>query len=209
MRFTKKDLEVFEVQGFADRMQLIADEIQPKLAKLGELIQPQLSRAVAHEMYPHVALHARRSVNPPSETWVAFGPDAKGYKANVHFAICVGAIGVQARIMAKQECETRKVFGQKLIEHAEKLKELKGSKEMADYSRRDAEERPASITDWASFLPETGKRLKETQAAVFDIGINLPLSGDLSSHAIQALNRLAPFYFLGNNGHTNTPVRFY
>lgn len=208
MRFTKKDLEIFDVGNFADRMQLIQDTIRPKLAKLGELLQPQLSRTVAQEMHPHVAEHARRTVNPPFETWVAFGPDPKGYKSHVHFTICVGAIGVQARIAAKQECKNRKEFGQNLIANAIKLKEIKGNKEMADYSKRNGSERPVAVTDWEVYLTDIGRRLKETQAAVFDIGVNLPLSGDLSSHAIQAFNRLAPFYLL--SGQTNNqPQRFF
>lgn len=199
MRFTKKDLEVFELQGFADRMQLIADEIRPKLAKLGELIQPQLSRLVSHQLFPHVALHARRTVNPPEETWVSFSPDDKAYKSYVHFALCVGSIGVQARVTAKQECEYRKPFAQNLLAHVEKLKDLKGNKEMADYSRRNGDHRPTPVTDWPVFLADLARRLKDTQTAVFDVGINLPLSGDLSSHAIQAMSRLAPFYLLSGN----------
>lgn len=199
MRFTKKDLEVFEVPGFADRMQLIADNIRPKLAKLGELIQPQLSRLVSHALFPHVALHARRTVNPPEETWVAFGPDETGYKSHIHFALCVGSIGVQARVIAKQECKFRKSFSQNLLTYLEKLKELKGNKEMADYSRRNGDFKPAPVADWSGFLADLARRLKETQTAVFDIGINLPLSGDLSSHAIVAMSRLAPFYCLSGN----------
>ena len=209
MRFTKKDLEVFEVSNFADRMQIIADTIRPKLAKLGELLQPQLSRIVAHETYPHVAEHARRTINPPDETWVAFGPDAKGYKSYAHFALSVGAIGVQARIMVKQECKNRKLFGQNLITNAEKLKELKGNKEMFDYSHRNGGDRPLPVTDWVAFLTESGKKIKESQTSIFDIGINLPLSGDLSSHAIQAFNRLSPFYSLGGNTGVSRPPRYY
>lgn len=207
MRFTKKDLEIFEVPGFADRMQLIADTVHPKLAKLGELLQPQLSRLVFHQLYPQTAQHLRRTVNPPEETWVAFSPDNAGYKSNVHFSLCVGGIGVQARVAAKQECKDRKVFGQNLIRNVDKLKDLKGSKEMADYSRRDAEGKPATITEWGSFLTDSGKRLKEVQAAAFDIGINLPLSGDLSSHAIQAFSKLVPFYQLSGNTQFK-PLRF-
>lgn len=204
MRFTKKDLEIFEVNGFADRMQLIKDTITPKLIKLGELLQPQLSRAVDHEIYPQVAEHARRTVNPPTETWVAFGPDPAGYKSYVHFTLCVGGVGVQARVTAKQECKNRKGFGQNLLTYAEQLKELKGNKEMADYSRSDGG-RPESIADWVVFLKEAGQRLKQTQTAVFDVGINLPLSGDLSSHAIQAFCRLTPFYKLSGNSNNHPP----
>ncbi|MDO8526376.1 MAG: DUF1054 family protein [Deltaproteobacteria bacterium] len=199
MRFTKKDLEIFQIQGFADRMQLIADNIHPKLAKLGELLQPQLSRLVAHQLYPSLLQHARRTVNPPEETWVAFCPDEKGSKAFTHFTLCVGAIGVQARVTVRQECKDRKAFSQNLLANAEKLKDLKGNKEMADYTRRDAEQRPASVTDWVPFFTESARKLKESQSSVFDIGINLPLSGDLSSHAIQAMSKLVPFYQLSGN----------
>lgn len=207
MRFTKRDLEVFQVPGFADRMQLIADEIHPKLVKLGELLQPQLSRLVSHQLYPHLAQHARRTVNPPEETWVAFGPDSKSYKNYVHFTLCVGAIGVQARVTSKQECKDKKPFSQNLLTHIDKLKDLKGNKEMADYTRRDAEYRPESVADWPQFLTESAKRMKEIQTAAFDIGINLPLSGDLSSHAIQAMSRLVPFYQLSGNTQFE-PLRF-
>ena len=207
MRFTKKDLEIFEVPGFADRMQLIADTIHPKLIKLGELLQPQLSRLVSHQLYPQIAQHLRRTVNPPEETWVAFSPDDRTYKTHVHFTLCVGAIGVQARVTAKQECKDRKIFGQNLITHAEKLKDLKGNKEMGDYNKRDAEGKPATITEWSLFLVDSGKRLKETQTATLDVGINLPLSGDLSSHAIQALSKLVPFYKISGNTQSN-PLRF-
>lgn len=206
MRFTKKDLEIFEVPGFADRMQIIKDTITPRLLKLGELLQPQLSRAVEHEIYPHVAEHARRTVNPPSETWVAFGPDPKGYKPYAHFTLCVGLVGVQARITVKQECKNRKEFGQNLITYADLLKELKGNREMADYSRSNGD-KPETITDWKAFLEESGRKLKQTQTSVFDVGINLPLSGDLSSHAIQAFVRLVPFYKLSGN-HNNHPPRY-
>ncbi len=207
MRFTKKDLEIFAVHGFADRMQLVVDTIHPKLAKLGELLQPQLSRLVSHELSPHIAQHARRTVNPPEETWVAFSPDEKSYKNYVHFTLCVGAIGVQARVTAKQECKDRKIFSQNLLNHLEKLKDLKGAKEMADYNKRDAEFKPATVTNWSQFLMETSKKLKESQNASFDIGINLPLSGDLSSHAIQALSKLVPFYLLSGN-ITVRPLRY-
>ncbi|MDO8494339.1 MAG: DUF1054 family protein [Deltaproteobacteria bacterium] len=208
MRFTKKDLEIFQVKNFADRMQMIVDEISPKLAKLGELIQPQLSRIVAHEIYTHVAQHARRSVNPPDETWVAFGPDSKGYKSYVYFAICVGSLGVQARITAKQEFRNKEQYGEAILRFADKLQVLKGNKEMEDYTRRGTDLAPTTVSDWPVFLQETAARFKEKPSAIIDLGINLPLSGDLSSHAIQALTRLAPFYMIAKQTN-GQPVNNY
>ena len=207
MRFTKKDLEIFTVNGFADRMQLIADNIRPKLAKLGELLQPQLSRLVNHQLFPHVAQHARRTIHPPDETWVAFGPDDRGYKNFVHFGLCVSALGVQARVLGKQECKSRKELAINIRANQSKLCELKGNREMEDYSRRDVDFKPSVINDWSAFLTDACDRLTHTQTSVFDVGINLPLSGDLSSHAIQAMGRLAPFYIL--SGNTNVrPLTF-
>ena len=40
----------------------------------------------------HVAKHARRSVNPPIDTWVAFAPNKRGYKMLPHFQI--GLLGI-------------------------------------------------------------------------------------------------------------------
>src|SRR5699024_912271 len=37
------------------------------------------------EFYPHVAKHARRTVNPSTDSWVAFAPAKRGYKALPHF----------------------------------------------------------------------------------------------------------------------------
>ena len=201
MRFTKKDLEVFEIPGFADRMQVIADEIRPKLAKLGELIQPQLSRLVNHDLHTHVAEHARRSVNPPEETWVAFGPAKEGYKAYTHFAFCVGKEGVQARVMARQETDERVNLADNIKKYYPHLVEMKGKREMIDFARKQ-NGKYAAIENWEGFLTETVDRLKSVQTSYFDVGINLPLSGDLSSHAIQAFSKLVPFYALGRNGRS-------
>lgn len=198
MRFTKKDLDVFDIPGFADRMQVIADEIRPKLMKLGELIQPQLARLVNHDLYPHVAEHARRSVNPPEETWVAFSPDKAGYKSYTHFSFCVGRYGVQARIMTKPESNERKQLADNIERFLPHLIEIKGKREMIDFTHKH-NGKLSAIEDWEIFLKENVSRLKQVQTSYFDIGINLPLSGDLSSHAIQAFAKLVPFYAMGRN----------
>ena len=57
------------------------DTIRPKLKGIGETIAPYLSRLTGDEMYIHVAKHARRTVNPPDETWVAWSPQKRGYKS--------------------------------------------------------------------------------------------------------------------------------
>ncbi|WOV85151.1 DUF1054 domain-containing protein [Sporosarcina jeotgali] len=85
--WTENDFSVFEVDGLDARMSLLQERIQPKFVKLGELFTPLLSAHGKGEFFPHVAKHARRTVNPPSDSWVAFAPAKRGYKALPHFQI--------------------------------------------------------------------------------------------------------------------------
>lgn len=87
--FRPVDFKVFEVKGFEARMAQIRERIRPKLETLGQQLTPAIARATATDAYAHVAKHARRTVNPPDDTWVAFGPDARGYKKTPHFKVAV------------------------------------------------------------------------------------------------------------------------
>jgi uncharacterized protein YktB (UPF0637 family) len=85
--FTKEDFDVFTIDGFEDRMEALKSTIRPKLEILGNHFAPTLTTIIGDEMFPHVAKHARRSVNPPKDTWVAFACNARGYKMLPHFQI--------------------------------------------------------------------------------------------------------------------------
>lgn len=87
--FAARDFRVFDLRGFAERMAAIRSQIRPKLERLGEVLAPELARVTRAEVFPHVAKHARRTVNPPDDTWVAFGPDRRGYKKAPHFKVAV------------------------------------------------------------------------------------------------------------------------
>ena len=87
--FGAGDFKVFDVKGFQPRMSEIRTRIRPKLETLGRSLAPALARSLTGETFAHVAKHARRTVNPPDDTWVAFGPDARGYKKHCHFKVAV------------------------------------------------------------------------------------------------------------------------
>src|SRR5262249_14386016 len=93
--FGAADFKVFEVKGFAPRMSEIRARIRPKLETLGQRLLPEVSRAIGAEAFVHVAKHARRMVNPPDDTWVAFGPDKRGYKKHCHFKVAVSRNAVR------------------------------------------------------------------------------------------------------------------
>lgn len=87
--FGSGDFKVFDVKGFQPRMGEIRTRIRPKLETLGRSLAPPLARSLGGDTFAHVAKHARRTVNPPDDTWVAFGPDARGYKKHCHFKVAV------------------------------------------------------------------------------------------------------------------------
>src|SRR5438445_11658888 len=87
--FRSPDFKVFEVKGFAPRMTEIKTRVRPKLEAFGHSLAPAISRAVGTEVFTHVARHARRTVNPPDDAWVAFAPDERGYKKHPHFKVAL------------------------------------------------------------------------------------------------------------------------
>lgn len=87
MRFTKEDFDTFTIEGLDPRMEVLKEQVRPKLTLLGEHFAPTLSALTGDEMFPHVAKHARRSVNPPADSWVAFANSKRGYKKLPHFQI--------------------------------------------------------------------------------------------------------------------------
>lgn len=85
--FTKEDFNVFSIEGFEERMEALKSKVRPKLEILGNHFAPTLTTITGDEIFSHVAKHARRSVNPPKDSWVAFSSNARGYKMLPHFQI--------------------------------------------------------------------------------------------------------------------------
>lgn len=85
--FTPEDFAVFAIPGLEPRMGALIERVRPKLTSIGEEVAPLLSAMCGEPMFPHVAKHARRTVNPPNDTWVAWSQSKKGYKAYPHFQV--------------------------------------------------------------------------------------------------------------------------
>lgn len=60
---------------------------RPKLEALGQALSGPLSDLTGRPIYPIVARHARRKVNPPNDTWVAWSANKRGYKMLPHFQV--------------------------------------------------------------------------------------------------------------------------
>lgn len=85
--FTQEDFNVFTVEGLEERMAGIQGLIQPKFQAIGERLACELAVHAGNEMYLHIAKHARRTVNPPKDTWLSICSNKRGYKAHPHFQL--------------------------------------------------------------------------------------------------------------------------
>lgn len=101
--FSRNDFKVFKIPGFAERMAAIRANIQPRLFSIGVAMAPLLSSLVDVPLFVHVAKHMRRTVNPPDDTWAAFGRDPRGYKKDAHFRVSVSGQCVRFLFEAGRE----------------------------------------------------------------------------------------------------------
>lgn len=171
---TRKDFEVFSIEGFAPRMEALKAVLRPHLVSIAERLAPSVSELAGHAMYVHVAKHARRTVNPPAESWAAFASQPRGYKKLPHFALCVSKAGAHARVVLKDEAlEARARLVRNL--KPKKLRELSPALAKAharDYSRWDAVTLPDALTDDAAGL-KTAAAHAALKTGHFDVGVFL------------------------------------
>lgn len=85
--FTTNDFSVFHIAGLNERMTGIIEQIRPKFQRIGEQLTAEISPLAGNEMYLHIAKHARRTVNPPNDTWLSLCANKRGYKAHPHFQL--------------------------------------------------------------------------------------------------------------------------
>ncbi|MBT2287759.1 DUF1054 domain-containing protein [Paenibacillus albidus] len=112
--FESTDFDVFEIAGLEPRMEALIDRIRPKLTELGSEFAPFLSALCGEEMFPHVAKHARRTVHAPNDTWVAWGPNKRGYKALPHFQVGMFGSHLFAVFAIIYESSNKVVFAEAL-----------------------------------------------------------------------------------------------
>lgn len=85
--FTQQDFDVFTIPDLDGRMKEIQNRIQPKFRQIGEVLAEDVQMMSGNEMFLHIAKHARRTVNPPKDTWLAIAGNKRGYKQHPHFQI--------------------------------------------------------------------------------------------------------------------------
>ncbi|WLR53637.1 DUF1054 domain-containing protein [Mesobacillus subterraneus] len=115
--FEQADFDVFKIDGLDERMEALKSQIRPKLEDLGQHFAPTLSSIAGDEMHYHVAKHARRTKNPPKDTWVAFASNPRGYKMLPHFQIGLWESHVFIWFAVIYEAPDKESIGKKLEEN--------------------------------------------------------------------------------------------
>ncbi|WP_349410354.1 DUF1054 domain-containing protein [Pseudalkalibacillus sp. SCS-8] len=198
--FTTEDFNVFKIQGLEARMEGIQSQIRPKLEQLGEYFAPTLSAATGDEMYYHTAKHARRTVNPPEDTWVAFANSKRGYKKLPHFQIGLFQSHLFVWFAVIYESPIKKDFAETLLNNQDEI--LAQIPEhfvwSIDHTKPDAIRN--SDVDKEKFVEMT-TRLRDIKKAELLCGIHIPnddrllQDGEgLLSEMDRTFNTLLPLY---------------
>ncbi|MBT2637295.1 DUF1054 domain-containing protein [Bacillus sp. ISL-39] len=119
--FEQADFNVFKIDGLDERMEALKSQIRPKLEDLGQYFAPTLSSIAGDEMHYHVAKHARRTKNPPKDTWVAFASNSRGYKMLPHFQIGLWETHVFIWFAVIYEAPEKEAIGKKLEENIDSI----------------------------------------------------------------------------------------
>lgn len=122
--FTSEDFNTFNIEGLEERMAAIQDRIQPKFQEVGSLLTDYLAAEIQNEMFLHIAKHARRTVNPPHDTWLAIADNKRGYKKHPHFQIGLFDDHLFIWLALIYELDHKQQIAQAFTDHYEELKAL-------------------------------------------------------------------------------------
>lgn len=208
--FEPADHAAFAIADFASGMAAIRARVTPKLAALGEALAPRLTVALGEPFFPHVAKHARRTVNTPPETWVALGRDPRRYKRHAFLGIVASVRGVDVRLVLKDEAEAdKRVLADGLERERTRLPELLATlPDLGWYlgvpgRPREPDEPPVRVAELPDgFWRELARTLRTRKASLVEVGMGWP-KGDrivrgpgFERAALRAMTALYPLYRL-------------
>jgi len=203
--FGGTDFKVFDVKGFPARMTAIKSRVRPKLEALGRSLAPAIQRATGEAVHAHVAKHARRTVNPPDDTWVAFAANERGYKKHPHFKLAVSRNCVRFLFEIGPEHADKKrwvgAWKERVSQLAPVLRRVKG---LAWFKDEHDEEAAAPLSDFSpEALAALGDELTRTRDGQLVIGRAVTAAeaarwteADYRAAALETFRALAPLFRL-------------
>lgn len=122
--FNQEDFNTFLIDGLSERMEAIKERIQPKFKEIFHLLEDDVNEACGHKMYLHIAQHARRTVNPPDDTWSAYCHNKRGYKKHPHFQIGLWEDHLFVWLAYIYESPYKKDIGKKFLSEIEDMRSI-------------------------------------------------------------------------------------
>ncbi|MEK4244925.1 DUF1054 domain-containing protein [Psychrobacillus sp. FSL K6-2684] len=167
-----KDFEVFQIEGLENRMTALIENVRPKFEELGKQYSLYFSGVLGDEYYSHVAKHARRSVNPPKDSWVAFAPYKRGYKALPHFQIGLWGTHLFIIVAVIYEAPDKVAIAERLLRKKSLFKKLPNDFIVSgDHMKPEA----TSIKDITpKDFEELLMRLRDVKKGEFLVGRHIP-----------------------------------
>lgn len=172
IKWTNNDFNVFQIDGLDQRMDALISSVRPKFQLLGEDFSSFFSSHLGEEFYPHVAKHARRTVNPPNDSWVAFAPYKRGYKSLPHFQIGLWSTHLFIVLAIIYEAPQKNVMAERLIANKALLQQLPN-----DFIVSGDHMSPKAISMQAAKedkLDELLIRLRDVKKGEFLVGRHIP-----------------------------------
>ncbi|WP_173916605.1 YktB family protein [Halobacillus sp. Marseille-Q1614] len=176
--FTQKDFDVFSIPGLEERMEALRENISPKLEVIASELAGDLSVQTGDEMFVHVAKHARRTTNPPNDTWAAIASSKRGYKKLPHFQIGLWGSHVFVWFAVIYESPIKEDYARTLLENKTEVLSLVPDSFVwsLDHTKEDAI--PHKEVDKDKF-EQMADRLKNVKKSELLCGIQIDRSDDI------------------------------
>ncbi|WP_085524118.1 YktB family protein [Tuberibacillus sp. Marseille-P3662] len=199
--FSTKDFDVFTIDGLDERMEALRERIQPKFQTIGEVLADDIAVMAGDEMFLHIAKHARRSKNPPKDTWLAICDDKRGYKKHPHFQVGLFDDHVFIWLAYINELADKPAIGQTLLNHIDTFQSIPDDYVISlDHTKKDAFQ--LGDTEEAT-LKQSLERFRDVKKGEFLIGRHIkaddPLLKDGNAFlqfAKETFETLMPIYHL-------------
>jgi uncharacterized protein YktB (UPF0637 family) len=135
-------------------------------------------------------------VNPPPETWVAFGPSTRGYKKYGYFGLVVSRGGLHTRVVVKDEAPDRPQMAKLLLDRANALAKVFGKQTVARYDRWDYTGIPELTKATADFWQKVAEVLAKKTGGL-DVGVGWSAARAVKltdKQVLEAFAALLPLY---------------
>ncbi|WP_249869910.1 YktB family protein [Oceanobacillus saliphilus] len=195
--FNQEDFNTFTIDGLDERMEAIQTRIQPKFQELGSELADHLALQLGNEVYLHIAKHARRTVNPPKDTWLAIADNKRGYKKHPHFQLGLFDDHVFIWLALIYELPNKKEIAKSFLTKFDEIKQLPDNFVVSlDHMQKDS----IQLTDLEKSDLE---RFRDVKKAEFLIGRHFKANDNILQDGNRFLetvkhtyDTLIPFYQL-------------